>query len=172
MRITQISNGEYAPYYENYIKIIDDTWTLTEALEVSLHEFIKFVQDIPMDKHNYRYAEGKWTIKEIIQHLIDTERVFTYRALRFSRGDTTELPGYDQDSYVSNTDADSRSLQSLLTEISALRHATLLLFKSFNDDDLLKRGVASGYTVSVRAFGFMIVGHEKHHIKIFKERYL
>lgn len=172
MKVTQLSHDEYAPYYDNYLKNIDDTWTLTEALEISLHELIKFVQDIPIGKHDYRYAEGKWTIKDIIQHLIDAERIFSYRALRFSRGDTTELPGYDQDSYVNNTDANSRSLQSLLTELSALRHATLLLFKSFKDDDLLKRGVASGHIISVRAFGFMIIAHEKHHIKIFKERYL
>ncbi|NDI99051.1 DinB family protein [Flavobacterium sp. LaA7.5] len=172
MRISQLQTDEYAPYHGAYLPNVDDTWTLVEGLEVSVHEFIKFVQDIPMGKHDYRYAEGKWTIKEIIQHLIDSERVFSYRAMRFSRGDSTALPGFDENSYVDNAHANERSLQSLLTEMSALRHASLLLFKSFTEDDLMKRGVASGYNVTVRALGFLIIAHQKHHTKIFQERYL
>ena len=145
---------------------------LLEELEASHHYFIQFVQNIPMEKHNYRYDSEKWTIKEIIQHLIDCERIFAYRALRFSRNDKTELPGFDQDSYVANSDANQRHLKDLLMEFSLVRHTTLALFKSFSDEVLLRNGVATGFNVSVRALGFIIVAHQEHHKKIFIERYL
>lgn len=172
MKITDLQINEYPPYAETYISQVENTWTLVEELEVSVHNLIRFVQNIPMDKHDYRYAEGKWTIKDIIQHLIDTERIFAYRALRFSRNDTTELPGYDQDLYVDTANANKRHLKDLLTEMSTVRHSTMQLFASFNEEQLLRIGVASGYNVSVRALGFMIIGHQNHHIKIFQERYL
>lgn len=172
MKVNDLQLGEYAPYYELYLPNVDDTWSLNEELEISLHNFIRFVQDIPMGKHDYRYAEGKWTIKDIIQHIIDAERVFSYRAMRIARGDTTELPGFDENFYVENGNANSRGLQPLLTELSAVRHATLLLFKTFGNEELLRRGVASGHPVTVRALGFLIIAHQNHHIKIFKERYL
>lgn len=172
MKITDLKEDEYASFYNYCLPLVDNNWTLTEELEISLHNFIRFVQDIPMGKHDYRYAKDKWTIKEIIQHLIDSERVFAYRALRFSRGDSTELPGYDQNMYVENSRANERGLQSLLTELSSLRHNTLLMFKSFTKEDLLRTGIASGNRTSVRALGFIIIGHQNHHMKIFKERYL
>lgn len=172
MKITDLDSTEYAPYQASYIAGVSDEYTLTEELEISLHNFIKFVQDIPMAKHDYRYAEGKWAIKDIIQHVIDCERVFSYRALRFSRNDSTELPGFDENSYANTANAENRTIKDLLTELSALRHANIFLFKSFNAEDFMKKGLASGYTVSVRAFGFLIIGHQNHHIKIFKERYL
>ena len=172
MKITDLQPTEYAPYQGSYLTTIDDTYSLTEEMEISVHRFIHFVQDIPMDKHEYRYAEGKWTIKDIIQHVIDAERIFAYRALRFSRNDATALPGFDENSYVDSTKADQRKLQDLLTELSLVRHANIALFKSFTPEDLLKTGIASGYAASVRALGFMIIGHQNHHMKIFKERYL
>jgi uncharacterized damage-inducible protein DinB len=172
MKITDIQPDEYAPYQESYIKLVDDAYSLIEELEISVHNFIHFVREIPMDKYDYRYAEGKWTIKDIIQHLIDSERIFAYRALRFSRGDETALPGFEENMYADNAHGSERSINDLLTEMSALRHANIMMFKSFNTDDLLRKGTASGYTVSVRAFGFLIIGHQNHHIKIFKERYL
>lgn len=172
MNIKDLSETEFAPYQAAYIMLVDDAWSLTEELEVSLHNFIRFVQDIPMDKHDYRYAEGKWTIKDIIQHVIDAERVFAYRALRFARNDSTELPGYDENLFAAMVNANNRHLKDLLTELSAVRHATLLLFKSFTTEELLRKGIASGYTLSVRALGFCIIGHQNHHMKIFRERYL
>ena len=172
MKITDIKHDEYAPYQEAYIKLVDDAYSLTEELEISVHNFIHFVREIPMDKYEYRYAEGKWTIKEIIQHIIDSERIFAYRALRFSRGDETALPGFDENMYGNNADAEKRSINDLLTEMSAVRHANIMMFKSFSQEALLRKGTASGYTVSVRAFGFLLIGHQNHHIKIFKERYL
>lgn len=172
MKITDIHADEYAPYQESYIKLVDDAYSLIEELEISVHSFIHFVREIPMDKYDYRYAEGKWTIKDIIQHLIDSERIFAYRALRFSRADETALPGFEENMYADNAHGNDRSINDLLTEMSALRHANIMMFKSFKEEDLLRKGTASGYTVSVRAFGFLIIGHQNHHMKIFKERYL
>ena len=172
MRVSQLQKGEYAPYHGSYLPNIDDTYTLTELLEVSVHEFIHFVQDIPMDKHGYRSAEGKWTIKEIIQHLIDSERVFAYRAMRIARNDTTPLPGFDENAYVAATDAEARNLKDMLTEMAMVRQSSIMLFKSFTREDMVKKGTASGFEVSVRALGFLISAHQNHHIKIFKERYM
>jgi len=172
MKITDLQEGEYAPYCSAYLGLVDNTWTLNEEFEVSLHSFIRFVQNIPMDKHDYRYAEGKWTIKDIIQHIIDTERIFAYRALRFSRNDTTELPGFDENLYADMAHANKRHLKDLLTELSTVRHSTMQMFASFNEEELLRRGIASNNPASVRALGFIIIGHQNHHMKIFSERYL
>jgi uncharacterized damage-inducible protein DinB len=172
MNIKDLTATEYAPIYSGYLSQIDDQWDLIEELEVNVHAFIKFVQDIPMDKFDYRYAEGKWTIKEIIQHLIDTERIFAYRALRFARNDSTELPGYEENAYAAAVNADGRNLQVLLTEMALVRQCTIALYKSFTKEDLLKGGIASGNRASVRAIGFIIIGHQNHHMKIFRERYM
>ncbi len=171
MIASQLLENEYSGHFGTYIKQAGDG-KLIEELEISLHEFIRFVQNIPMDKFDYRYAEGKWTIKDIIQHIMDSERIFTYRALRFSRNDQTPLPSFEENDYAINTDAGSRSIQDLLTEFSALRHSTLLFYKSLSEDQLKRIGTASGNQISVRALGFVMIGHQKHHQKVFEERYL
>jgi uncharacterized damage-inducible protein DinB len=171
MTSNDLANNEFAPFYAGYIAAAD-TNNANEELEICLHDFIRFVQNIPMDKFDYRYAEGKWTIKDIIQHLIDSERIFSYRALRISRNDKTALPGFEENDYVANTNANGRNLQSLLTELAVVRQSTLSLFKSFTEEQLLRIGVASNSTVSVRAIAFIIIGHQKHHQRIFQERYL
>jgi len=171
MNLNQLPENEYSEFFATYIKALDDVH-LVEELEISLHDFIKFVQNIPMDKFDYRYAEGKWTIKDIIQHIIDTERIFGYRALLISRNDKTPLPGFDENEYVENTNANNRGLQELLTEFSAVRHSNLLLFKSFSEEQLTRMGITSNHPISVRAIGFMIIGHQKHHQNVFQERYL
>lgn len=171
MNSNQLPVNEYSSFQATYIAAISNV-ELLEELEIALHDFIRFIQNLPMDKFDYRYAEGKWTIKDIIQHIIDTERIFSYRALRISRGDTTPLPGFDENDYAKATNANQRSIQDLLTELSAVRHATLLLFKSFDQEQLLKIGISSGSEVSVRAIGFIIIGHQRHHQKVFEERYL
>lgn len=171
MKVTDIPENEYSIFNATYINAAGEG-NLYEDLEISLHDFIRFVQDIPMDKFDYRYAEGKWTIKEIIQHIIDTERIFAYRALRISRNDITPLPGFDENDYASNTNANERHLQSLLTELSIVRQSTLALFKSFSEEQLKRIGIASNNEISVRAIGFIIIGHQKHHQKVYKERYL
>ena len=171
MKSNQLPINEYADFYKSYIEALDNV-ELIEELEICLHEFIKFVRNIPMDKFDYQYQDGKWTIKEIIQHLIDSERVFGYRALRISRNDKTPLPGFDENSYVDNSNGKDRSLQSLLTEMAVVRQSTLSLFNSFSQEQLSNIGIASNKEVSVRAIGFIIIGHQKHHQKIFSERYL
>ena len=171
MFLNQLESAEYPINFKNYIEILDNVH-LIEELEISLSDFIKFVQNISIDKFDYRYAEGKWTIKDIIQHVIDSERIFCYRALRFSRNDSTELPSFDEVSFSTNTDANKRSIQELLADLSAVRYATLSLFKSFSKEQLLRSGLASGNKISVRAIGFVILGHQKHHQLIFREKYL
>jgi uncharacterized damage-inducible protein DinB len=171
MNSNQLSVNEYSNFNATYIKAAANV-ELIEELEICLHDFIRFVQNIPMDKFDYRYVEGKWTIKDIIQHVIDTERIFAYRALRISRNDTTPLPGFEENDYVENTKANERGIQDLLAEFSAVRYASLFLFKSFSEEQLKRMGTASGMAISVRAIGFIIIGHQKHHQHIFQERYL
>jgi uncharacterized damage-inducible protein DinB len=171
MNSNQLPESEYPIFYSTYIKAIENV-ELIEELEICLHDFIRFVQNIPMDKFDYRYAKGKWTIKELIQHVIDTERIFAYRALRISRNDKTPLPGFEENDYVDNTTANKRSIQDLLAEFSAVRHSNLFLFKSFSQVQLLRMGIVSENSVSVRAIGFILIGHQKHHQKVFAERYL
>jgi uncharacterized damage-inducible protein DinB len=171
MKTDQLPINEYSKFNAIYIQAVGNV-DMIEELEICLHDFIRFVQNIPMDKFDYRYAEGKWTIKDIIQHIIDTERIFTYRALRISRNDKTPLPGFEENDYVANTNANARSIQDLLAELSAVRHSTLFLFKSFSWEQLERIGIASNNEISVRAIGFILIGHQKHHQNVFKERYL
>lgn len=171
MKVSELDTTEYSNYFSTYIDILKNE-DLIEDLEISLHQFIKFVQNIPMDKFDFRYAEGKWTIKEIIQHLIDTERVFSYRAMRISRNDQTPLPGFDENEYAYNSNANRRGIQDLLAELSAVRFSTLFLFKSFSKEQLVRTGIVSNLPISTRAIGFLIIGHQKHHQNIFEERYL
>jgi hypothetical protein len=171
MTANNLLTTEYSSFYATYIAMLSDE-NLQENLEISVHEFIKFVQNIPLDKFDYRYKEDKWTIKDIIQHLIDAERIFAYRALRIARADKTPLPGFDENSFADHTNATARSIQDLLTEMAVVRQATLSLFKSFSVNQLLLVGVASNCEISVRAIGFIIIGHQRYHQKIFKERYL
>lgn len=171
MKATDIQKTGFVPYYSAYIEAagVDD---LLEALEISLHEFIHFVREVPLGKHDYRYEPGKWTLKDIIQHLIDSERIFAYRALRIGRGDRTPLPGFDEDAFAAASRANERSLQSLLEELSLVRHATLQLFKSFSEEELRLMGIASEREIMCGAIGFVIIGHMRHHQLIFQERYL
>ena len=171
MNSNQLPISEYSAYHKTYIQAIENV-ELIEELEICLHDFIKFVQNIPMDKFDFRYAEGKWTIKDIIQHLIDCKRIFGYRALCVSRNDKTSLPGFEENDYVENTDSNTRSIQSLLSELAAVRESTILLFKSFSVEQLMRIGIVNNNEISVRAIGFIVIGHQIHHQKIFEERYL
>lgn len=171
MRVTDLNDTEFIPYFQPYINKLGDL-ILIDSLEDGLEKTINFFQSIPEEKLEFRYAEGKWTIKEIINHLIDSERVFCYRALRFSRQDKTALAGFDEDAYVLNSNANDRQLKALLEEYSLLRQATIIMYKSFNSEVLKLKGQAGSGMVSVRALGFLIAGHEKHHCEVIKERYL
>jgi uncharacterized damage-inducible protein DinB len=171
MNLNELTNQEYSSFNATYIKALEDV-NLIEELESGLNQMVSFMSSIPADKLEYRYAEDKWTIKDILLHLIDAERIFAYRALRIGRGDKTPLAGFEENDYVPNAMANCRSLESLLEEFQFVRNSTLSLFNSFSNEQLLYLGTASDNTISVRAIGFVISGHQKHHLKIIKERYL
>ncbi len=172
MRKSQLQTDEYAAYYGTYIDNVTEEYNLVEELEISVHRLVKFVQDIPMDKFDYRYAEGKWTIKDILLHLIDAERIFAYRAVRFARNDQSPLASFDENAYAAEAQANSRSIQDLLSELLVVRQSSLAMFKSFFEEQLRRKGIVSNNLVSVRALGFVIIGHQNHHQRIFQERYL
>jgi len=168
-----IPKNEYAPYFEQYMQLVSkDEKSIIENLVASQKVFDDVLRNLPVEKHNFSYAEGKWTIKELIQHIIDTERVFSYRALCFGRNDNTSLPGFDQDVFVENDNANDRNYYDLLNEMEVLRKSSIQLFKSFSDEALLRVGVASNNKMSVRALGYLFSGHQMHHLNIIKERYL
>ncbi|PWI29232.1 damage-inducible protein DinB [Flavobacteriaceae bacterium LYZ1037] len=171
MNASQILETEYAPFYANYINK-SGSEGLISGLESSLKEVLAFFNSIPENKLEFSYDVGKWTIKDIMQHLIDSERVFAYRALRFARQDKTPLPGFEENAYAQTAQANSKSREDLLNEYQLVRGSSIMLFKSFNNDILKLIGSASNSDMSVRAIGFVIVGHEKHHIDIIKSRYL
>ncbi|MBA3986594.1 MAG: DinB family protein [Flavobacteriales bacterium] len=168
----EVRSNEYADFYSNYIKLAPHNKSITECLAISAKEIITFYSILSEEKLLYRYAEGKWTLKEMLVHIIDTERIFSYRALRFARKDSTTLHGFEQDDYVPYSNANNRTLENLLEEYTAVRKATTTLFASFDRDNLKRIGYASNNAISVRAIGFIISGHEIHHLKIAKERYM
>lgn len=171
MRASKLTPEEYFHYFKQYIDLVDDL-PLIEALENGFNHNNKLFESLPISKHEYRYAEGKWTPKEILLHLIDTERVFCYRALYFSRAENSSLEGFDENIFGKNCGANERSMDDLLQEYLTVRTATLSLFRSFTNSDLRKRGKASNNVFSVGAIGFILCGHEKHHQKIIEDRYL
>lgn len=145
---------------------------LYSGLDSSLNNLVAFIGALPDDKLSFSYGEGKWALAEVLVHLFDTERIFQYRALRFARNDKKDLPGFDQNSYVPESSSSSRTKEDLINEFTSIRKASISLFQSFNKDVLLRMGTASGSNMSVRALGFMIIGHQAHHVRILKERYL
>lgn len=167
-----IPKTEYVPYYTSFIELVDTSLSIEENLIKEQDNFEKELRNVEKEKQNYKYANDKWTIKELIQHLIDSERVFCYRALCFSRGDKTDLPGFDQDLFVVNSRAQDRDYDELLDEMQLLRKGTIQLFNSFTKEDLVKLGSGSGSIISVRALGMVMAGHQKHHLEVIKERYL
>ena len=155
-----------------YIDLLPDDDQILEHLRHSLEEIRATILDLPEGKLRYRYADGKWTIKEILVHIMDDERIYSYRALRFARNDPTELPGFEQDDYTPYTGANDRSLDDIFAEYESIRQATLTLFNSFDDAALLRSGTADGHQVTVRALAYHLAGHERHHMNIIRERYL
>ena len=145
---------------------------LFEALEQALQRARSIAALITPDREEHRYAEGKWSIKEVFQHLTDTERILSYRALRFARNDATELAGFEENDYVALAETARRSLKDLLEEHGIVRASTISLFHSFSPDMLIRTGVANGNTISARALGWSIAGHALHHMDIIEQRYL
>ena len=165
-----LSPSEFNTYYQHYIAKVQNPRIL-EALEESKAEMLKSLRTLPEDKMKYAYAPQKWTVAEVIQHMIDTERIFGYRALRFSRCDQTPLPGFEQDDYIPVCDANTRTKEELIRDFAACKDNTYALFHSFTEQMLRNKGTASGSPMSARAAGFIIVGHQKHHLEVLEERY-
>lgn len=158
--------GEFADYAKADIDFVagDDAVAALAQLE---YETVKlFERDVPA------YAEGKWTLKQVLGHLIDDERIFAYRALCVARGDTRPLPGFDEKEYVAGAGFEARSMESLIDEYRVVRRATIALFDSMTDEQWLRRGIVNGYVASVRGLAFHIAGHELHHLRTVRERYL
>ena len=170
--ITTPQPDEYAPFYANYVNKAGAQGNVLETLEHLKDSTWKFLTALGEEKANFTYAEGKWTMKQLVSHMIDAERIFAYRVLCFSRGEQQALPGFDENEYVEQADLSGQTLRELANEFRILREANLFLFKSLNEAQLLNAGIANGKPVSVRALLFITVGHELHHLDIMKERYL
>ncbi len=160
-----------APFYHNYISQVPQN-ELSEAFASQRQDFNQFLTSIPAEKQDYRYAPGKWTIREVLQHIIDAERIFAYRALRFARQDKTPLPGFDENLFAETAKADTRDWKNLVDEYNAVRSSNEFLFASFDEDQLQSNGISYNSPNYVLAIGFIIVGHAAHHQRVVKERYL
>lgn len=171
MVLSELPSSEYNPFYQTYIMALGDV-ELIEELKNGRKVLLSLFEEIPEEKINYAYAEGKWSLAEALVHMIDTERIFQYRALCIARNDKTPLPGFDQDNYVPFSNAANRSKKDLIEEYRSVRDATITLFNSFDDEAINRIGIASGSKMSVRALGFIISGHQAHHVRVLKERYL
>lgn len=166
-----LNSNEYSEYYGYYISL-NKTDNLIQNLENQLKETTDFFKSIPAEKLEFQYEVGKWTPKDILQHIIDSERVFAYRALRFARFDTTNLPGYEENDYADVANANTRTIDELIDEYKMVKLSSIHLFKSFSEKMLMNIGTANNAPASVRAIGYIISGHEIHHINIIKARYL
>jgi uncharacterized damage-inducible protein DinB len=171
-RIEKPSQGEFAPYTIMYIGLLPDDGLILKHLRDNYRSTKEFILSLPEDKLAHRYADGKWTIKDILLHIVDDERIYAYRALRFARNDQTELPGFEQDDYTEHSGANDRGIKSIIREFGAVRSATISLFAGIDDSALRRLGVANGKVMSVRAAAYHIAGHELHHMNIIKDRYL
>lgn len=160
----------YAPFYETYVRLVPET-DLLEAFQHAMDEIHEVLDTIPADKADYAYAEGKWTVKQLLQHVIDTERVFSYRAVCVARGEKQPLPGFDENAYAAAADVQGRSLKDMKEELLALRHSVYLMYKGFTPDMLNQMGTASGKPIGTLALGYITIGHIRHHFQILKERY-
>lgn len=164
--------GEYPAYAIMYMRLVPDDGLLLKHLEDNFIAVKELILSIPENKLLSRYAPGKWTIKEVLVHVIDDERIYAYRAMCFARNEKKELQGFEQDEYVANSDANNRSIESILEEYETVRNSTIALYNGFSEEALLRSGIANNNRVTVRALGYHIAGHECHHINIIKERYL
>lgn len=158
-------------YYHKYINLVSDE-DLSTAFEKHQKDLVSFLKDIPKKKWDYRYAEGKWSIKEVVQHITDTERVFAYRALCFARKDQTPLPSFDENVFAANSKASQRSKKDLIKELKAVQESSAQLFDSFDEEQLDQSGIASGKSTYVKGIGYILLGHAVHHKKILEEKYL
>lgn len=159
------------PFYKNYVKLVDET-DVVQAMRVSGYRTLELVHSIKPALADHAYAPGKWTVRELLCHMIDAERIFAYRALRFARNDKTPLAGFEENDYAPQANAAHRDLKKIASEMTHLRQCSVDLFESFSEEMLWRKGMANNNELSVLAIGFIIAGHETHHRKILAERYL
>ena len=171
MRAKKPEAGEYAEYYARYIRLLPEG-DVVATMETQTKKFVEFLRAIPEAKGDHRYGPDKWSVKELLGHIIDGERIFAYRALRFARADQTPLPGFEQDDYVRAAGHARSRLGDLVEEFELVRKANVLMFKQLNEDAWQRRGTASENAISVRALAHVQVGHVEHHWKVLRERYL
>jgi len=170
--MTSVPNDtEYAPYYETYISKVPKDVNILHYLVDQKNSFLEFIKGLSDEQLSLKYAEDKWTVGQVLMHIIETERIFAYRALAFSRNEKTPLPGFDQDVYVANNSVGHLDLEYFWQDFSISRNATVIMFKGFTEEQWLRIGTGSNNPMSVRAGAYIIAGHLNHHIGIFKERY-
>jgi uncharacterized damage-inducible protein DinB len=171
MTIPRPGADEHVEYYARYISQVPEG-DLVSMLRDQVVDTVKLLQNLSPAQADYAYAPGKWSVKQVIGHLVDAERVFVYRALRVARNDTTNLPGFDENAFVENANFQSRTLPDLLEELQVVRAATIALIKNLDPSSFERRGTANGSPISVRALLYIVAGHERHHAAILRERYL
>jgi hypothetical protein len=157
-------------YFDGYLKLVGED-NMIEAMINSKAEFVAWSQDISEDKGTFAYQEGKWTVNELLQHVIDTERIFQYRSLSIARGEMNELPGFDHNSYVKNSKANARKLSDVISEFDRLRDSSIALYGSMDETNVKYKGMANGFVVQPVLYGFLISGHLRHHLNVLKSRY-
>lgn len=162
---------EYGGHFGTYIELVPEG-SVVDTLSVSLKTTAEFLSDLPEEKAEFRYAPGKWSLKEVIGHISDTERIMSYRLLRIARGDATPLPGFDQDLYMENSPFAGQSLAELIEDYISVRKATLSLVRGLPEEAWARMGTASDVGISVKALAYVIAGHELHHLRIVKEKVL
>lgn len=172
MTTTDLKSEEFDSYYKSYIDKLSDKINLQEGFKIGQKNVIEFFKFIPNDKLEYRYQPEKWTVKEVFQHLIDTERIFMYRCFRIARRDTTPLIGYDQNIYIEPSGANKKSINELLEEFKIARKNSISILNSLTDEDLCFVGNSNGAVMSARAAAFTIIGHDIWHMDVIKEKYL
>jgi hypothetical protein len=165
------STADYPAFYETYVKLVQET-DLNSTLLASVHEIEHFLLALDAGKADYAYDIGKWTVKQVLQHAIDAERVFAYRALCFARNEQQSLPGFDENEYADHAEVNHRALEELRDEFLTLRQTSVQMFQSFTDEMLRRKGTANKNSISVLSLGYVIVGHWRHHERILRERYL
>ena len=172
MTVSDLKPNEYSTYYQSYLNMVSAETDLITGFNNNTNTVLEFFQSMPSEKLNFAYAEGKWTIKEVFQHLIDTERVFQYRCFCIARHDKTPLPGFDENDYVPTSNANAKSIELLIEEFKTVRQSFVALLNSLTNEDLQAIGTVNGKAMSARAIAFIILGHYLWHITVIKARYL
>ncbi|NND73173.1 MAG: DinB family protein [Rhodothermales bacterium] len=171
MLYSRPSRDECPEYYFAYIDKVPDG-DILDLLSTQVDNTASYLASLPPELGTYRYADGKWTVSEVLGHMVDCERVFAFRGLHIARGDKTPIPGFEQDDWVASTDFNRRSIKSLADELHVLRASTVMLFKNLTAEEIERTGTASGYPFSVRTIPYIIAGHEIHHLGVLKDRYV